>query len=135
MANEDIVDIPPNRTLIATRLTIDVPIKPQVVQGLQTIDEVFDHYNPYIKFEFENEAGKKSIETLKFKKTDDFSLNHLVSGSTFLRARLVKKDMYLTIVKHLNSDKKLREMITDTRKRSTLMNMLDAIVSQLQPKK
>ena len=36
-ASEAFADIPQNRTLMAEKLTKDSPVKPEIVQGLQTV--------------------------------------------------------------------------------------------------
>ena len=41
-ASEAFGDIPQNRTLIAEKLTKDTPVKPEVVHGLQTVEQVFN---------------------------------------------------------------------------------------------
>ena len=48
-ANEAIADIPQNRTLIAQKLTADDPIKPELVEGLTTVEKVFEHFKPHVK--------------------------------------------------------------------------------------
>lgn len=56
-ASEAFADIPQNRTLMAEKLTKDAPVKPEVVHGLQTIDDVFNHYKPELNLDFEDADG------------------------------------------------------------------------------
>ena len=50
-ASEAFADIPQNRTLMAEKLTKDAPVKPEIVHGLQTVEQVFAHYKPNISVE------------------------------------------------------------------------------------
>ena len=40
-ANEAIAEIPQNRTLFAQKLTAEDPVKPELVEGLTTVEKVF----------------------------------------------------------------------------------------------
>ncbi len=41
-ASEAFVEIPQNRTLFIEKLTNEAPVKPQMTEGLKTVDEVFN---------------------------------------------------------------------------------------------
>ena len=45
-ANESIADIPSNRTLLVQKLTDEAPVSPETVYGLQTVEDVFEHFSP-----------------------------------------------------------------------------------------
>ena len=51
-ASEAILEIAPNRTLIAQKLSAENPVKPELVEGLNTLDKVFEHFKPTIKVDF-----------------------------------------------------------------------------------
>ena len=53
-ADEAISAIPQNRTLIAQKLTIDTPVKPELVEGITSIEKAFEHFKPEVKVNFEN---------------------------------------------------------------------------------
>lgn len=52
--SEAFADIPQNRTLLIEKLTDNDPIKPEIVMGLQTIEQVFDQFKPEKEVEFVN---------------------------------------------------------------------------------
>ena len=56
-ASEAFADIPQNRTLMAEKLTKDAPVKPEIVHGLQTVEQVFAHYKPDVSIDFEDAEG------------------------------------------------------------------------------
>ena len=43
-ASEAISEISQNRTLLIEQLTADAPFKPEIVEGLSSIDDVFNHF-------------------------------------------------------------------------------------------
>jgi hypothetical protein len=60
-AFEAFADIPQNRVLIAEKLTATPSMKPEIVEGLTTIEQVFEHFKP----KAEVNAKKHSVlETL-----------------------------------------------------------------------
>ena len=53
-ASEAILEIAQNRTLIAQKLTGQTPIRPEIVEGLSTVEQVFEHFKPVVKVIFED---------------------------------------------------------------------------------
>jgi hypothetical protein len=45
-AFEAFADIPQNRVLLAEKLTYDPPVKPEIIEGLTSIDDVFENFKP-----------------------------------------------------------------------------------------
>ncbi len=43
---EGFVEISPNKTLFIQKLTNDDPVTPEIVEGLQTVEQVFNHFKP-----------------------------------------------------------------------------------------
>ena len=64
--SESIVDIPQNKTLLIEKLTADPPIRPEVVEGLKTVGEVFAYFKPEQEVEFDTPEGSTISETLRF---------------------------------------------------------------------
>ena len=54
-ASEAFADIPQNRTLMMEKLTKDAPVKPQIVHGIQTIEQVFAEFKPEVEVEFDDD--------------------------------------------------------------------------------
>ena len=83
-ADEAISAIPQNRTLIAQKLTIDTPVKPELVEGITSIEKAFEHFKPEVKVNFENAEGATKTEALKFKNLGDFGVKGITSSKHFL---------------------------------------------------
>ena len=50
---EGFVEISPNKTLFIKKLTQDDPIRPQIVEDLQRVEDVFAHFNPNVDVELD----------------------------------------------------------------------------------
>ena len=74
-ASEAISEIQQNRTLLIEKLSAEPPVKPEVVQGLTKIDEVFDHFKPQLGVEFQDSEGVSRQETLRFGNLADIGCN------------------------------------------------------------
>ncbi|MEO8961049.1 MAG: hypothetical protein ABI325_04155, partial [Ginsengibacter sp.] len=63
---EGFVEISPNKTLYVQKLTYDDPIKPEIVEDLQKIEDVFAHFKPEVDVELNKEDGSTVKENFKF---------------------------------------------------------------------
>ena len=63
-ASEAIGNIPQNRTLFVGKLTDEDPIAPETVEGLKTIDDVYEKFQPNVDVEFETVDGETVKENL-----------------------------------------------------------------------
>ncbi|HRN49132.1 MAG TPA: hypothetical protein PK110_04485 [Niabella sp.] len=134
-ASEAFADIPQNRTLMAEKLTKDAPVKPEVVHGLQTIDDVFNHYKPELNLDFEDENGASKKETLSFHGLSDFGVKGIINQSDFLKNNATQKDEYLKVIKQLKSNKILKAALTDPDAKQALLDAIQGMISELQNNK
>lgn len=130
-ASEAISEIPQNRTLMVQKLTTDAPIKPKMVEGLQTIEQVFAHYKPTIKIDFENSEGGTQTETLAFQNLGDFGTKGITAQSQFLTDLEVEKEQYQKIIKQLKTNKILRGALENPEAKEALLNIIDDLISEL----
>ncbi|MGE4513171.1 hypothetical protein SAMN05421846_101302 [Chryseobacterium taeanense] len=134
-ANEAIVEIPQNRTLFAQKLTADDPVKPELVEGLNTVEKVFEHYKPEVKADFEDANGTVKMETLKFKNLGDFGTKGITGQSSFLSGLETEKDQYQKIVKQLRTNKILKAALADPDARKTLYDIINVLIKELEENK
>ena len=125
---EGILEIPQNRTLIAQKLTLNTPVRPEVVTGLKNMDEVFEHFDPKVNVAFEDENGQIKREELKFKNVGDFSINGIVAQSSFLDDVRTKQEQYQKIIKQLKTNKVLKLALQDPEAKKSL---IERIVTRL----
>lgn len=134
-AFEAFADIPQNRVLMAEKLTADAPIKPEVIEGLTTVEQVFEHFKPNIEMDFETEDGATKKETLRFSNLGDFGVKGITGQSEFLGELTMKKEQFQKIIKQLKTNKLLKQALANPETKEHLINSLHALIKELeQPK-
>jgi hypothetical protein len=131
-ANEAVVDISHNRTLFVEQFTSLVPLKPEMVKGLTTIAQVFNHFKPSIALEFIDSLGKPVNEKLCFNQLSDFGLKGLEKQSAFLSELAIEKEQYLRIMMQLKTNKLLMTALSDTSAKKALLSSLQAMLNELE---
>lgn len=131
-AFEAFADIPQNRVLLAEKLTYDPPVKPEIVEGLTSIDEVFAHYKPRIDMAFESEDGGTRRETLHFKGLADFGVKGITAQSEFLSDLSVRQAQYQKIIKQLKTNKLLKQALTNPETKEHVVKALQSLIQELE---
>jgi hypothetical protein len=134
-ASEAIFEIPQNRTLIAQKLTPNSPVKPELVEGVTSVEQVFEHFKPEIKVNFENAEGSTKPETLKFSNLGDFGVKGITAQSNFLSALETEKDQYQKIIRQLKTNKILKAALEDNEAKEALLASLNSLISELDQNK
>lgn len=134
-ASEAFADIPQNRTLMAEKLTKDAPVKPEIVHGLQTVEQVFEHYKPEVSLDFEDADGVTQKETLSFKNLGDFGVKGITEQSEFLKDNASQKEEYHKIIKQLKSNKILKTALSDPDAKKALLDAIQGMIAELNNNK
>ena len=134
-ANEALNDIPQNRTLIAGKLTPNAPVKPEVVEGLRTVDDVFEYFTPELKIPFEDKNGGTVNETIRFNTLGDFGKKGIISSSSFLKQLEIESDQYRNIIKQLKTNKILKAALEDAEAKKSLVDTIDALIEEIKTNK
>ncbi|TWP24070.1 hypothetical protein ETU08_06815 [Apibacter muscae] len=133
-ANEAILEIAQNRTLIAQKLTGNPPVKPEIVEGLNTVEQVFEHFKPEVKVNFEDAEGATKFEELKFKNLGDFGIKGITAQSNFLTDLKMEKEQYQKIIKQLKTNKILKAALEDPDAKEALMESIEGLINELNQK-
>ncbi|MEO5684608.1 MAG: hypothetical protein ABIQ88_18345 [Chitinophagaceae bacterium] len=134
-AFEAFADIPQNRVLMAEKLTVKTPVRPEIVEGLTNIEMVFDKFKPEVDAEFEDEEGISKKEVLRFKSLGDFGIKGITAQSNFISDLAMKKDQYQKIIKQLKNNKNLQKALKNKDTKDAFINALHALIKELeQPK-
>ncbi len=131
-ASEAISEISQNRTLIVEQLTADPPTKPEMVQGLKTVEEVFEHYKPKVEVEFEQEDGSEVKEALNFNNIGDFGKKGVIAQSNFLQDLQRQQENYQQFIKYLRSNKILQKMLADPEAKVAYLAALQSMIDELE---
>lgn len=134
-AFEAFADIPQNRVLMAEKLTADAPVKPEVVEGLTTVEQVFGYFKPDIEMDFETEDGATKKETLRFSNLGDFGIKGITAQSDFLGELTMKKEQFQKIIKQLKANKLLKQALSSPETKANLISSLHALIKELEQSK
>jgi hypothetical protein len=134
-ANEAIIEISHNRTLFAEKLTQQTPVKPEIVQGLTTVEDVFENYKPSVNMLFHDAEGRTVPEKLEFHNLGDFGVKGITAQSNFLDNLSTEKEQYLKIMKHLKTNKVLKSALADPAARQALLTSVKALLADLNNNK
>ncbi|HTE09219.1 MAG TPA: hypothetical protein VK628_10635 [Flavitalea sp.] len=128
---EGFVEISPNKTLFIQKLTKEDPISPEIVQGLQTVEQVFDHFKPNCDVELDKEDGSSVKENFKFSGLGDFDIKNITTRSEYLKNLNVENEAYLKTIKQLRTNKSLKNVIENPETRAAFISALNALVKEL----
>ena len=131
-ANESIADIPSNRTLMVQKLTDEAPVTPEAVEGLQTVEEVFEHFKPTVELELQDEAGNEIKEKVEFKNLADFAAKSLQEGSELMNRLNTEKEQNIKIAKQAASNKLLAKILANPESKEALMKVLEGSLEELE---
>lgn len=132
---EAFADIPQNRVLLAEKLTVDPPSRPEIVEGLTSIEEVFTKFKPQVGMEFETEEGTMRKETLGFENLGNFGVKGITAQSAFLGELTMKREQYQKIIRQLKTNKLLKKALTDKQDKNSIINALQALIKELEEAK
>jgi len=129
---ESVLEIPQNKTLIAQKLTPNTPARPEIVTGLETMDEVFEHFDPKVKVAFEDNNGHITREELAFKNVGDFSIKGLTAQSPFLLDLKTKNEQYQKMIKQLKTNKVLKLALQDPEAKQSIINAIETLIKEIE---
>jgi predicted component of type VI protein secretion system len=134
-ANEAMSELPQNRTLMIEKLTKEAPVKPDIAEGLKSVDEVFEHYSPGAEVDFHDSDGGTHKETLRFRNLGDFSIKGITNQSEFLKELTAQKEQNQKIIKQLKSNKLLQKALENDEYKAALLNAINALIKELKDNK
>ncbi|MDR2275060.1 MAG: hypothetical protein LBF27_29390 [Sphingobacterium sp.] len=133
--SESIVDISFNKTMFIQKLTDNEPLRPEKVEGLKKVEDVFAHFKPNVDVSFEDEEGAAINENLKFQNLGDFSAKNLTLQSDFLSNISIQKDLSASVIKQLKSNKTLKSAIENAETKEAFINVLKNFIAELEANK
>lgn len=125
--------LPQNRTLYADQFTDEAPVdKPTVFQA-KSMKDVFEHYQPKVEdIELNTEDGNSTFENFEFRQIKDFEDDQLIAQSKLMSEEKSKVDGYNSIIRQLEKNKTLRNVIKNDDARKNLKDALKALLAELE---
>jgi len=133
-ASEAISNIPSNRTLLIQKLTNETPVSPEAVYKLETVEQVFEKFQPKVEIEFQDESGADVKETINFKNLGDFNPKAILENSQFLNKLNVEKEQNTKITRQLTSNRALKKALDNPDTRAAIIETLEASLAELTQK-
>lgn len=130
--SEAFVDISPNKTLFVQQLTDQEPVKPEIAEGLKTVEDVFKHFKPKVDVSFDKKDGSTANETLHFNSLSDYTVKSMVQQSNQLRDLNVESEMYLNIIRQLKTNKTLKATLENPDTRQAFAAALENLAKELK---
>ena len=131
-AFEAFADIPQNRVLLADKLTFDPAVKPDIVEGLTSIEDIFEHFKPKVEMTFETEEGGMRRETLHFKGLSDFGAKGIIAQSEYLGDVNMQQLQYQKIIKQLKTNKLLKQALANPETKDHIIKALQSLIQELE---
>ncbi|MBM6845080.1 hypothetical protein [Phocaeicola plebeius] len=130
-ANESIAEIPSNRTLIVQKLTDEDPSAPECVYGLQTVEDVFQRFEPTVELEHTDAEGQEVKETMTFRNLGDFGANKIKENSEFLSELDIEREQSIKIARQLTSNRALQKVIENPETRNALADVIESTIQEI----
>jgi hypothetical protein len=130
--SEAISDIANNKTLLVQRLTVSDTFSPEIVTGLKTVDEVFEHFKPEQTIDFETKEGAVNKESFQFGNLGDFGVKKVVEKSPYLKDLNSDIEQYTKIAKQFKSNKVLQSIAANPEMNQALIDTLSALLVELK---
>lgn len=132
-AVDGIIEFPQNRTLYVDQFTDMAPIRPGEVFQPETMEDVFEHYQPEKRnVQMLDLEGRPVKENFKFNAIKDFDDKELIKHSAYLGQQKATMDSYKTIEQQLIKNKVLRRAFEDEESRKHLVAALQALLAELE---
>ena len=132
-AVDGIIEFPQNKTLYVDQFTDMAPVKPGEVFQPETMEDVFEHYQPEKRnVQMLDLEGRPVKENFKFNAIKDFDDKELIKQSAYLGQQKAAMDSYKTIEQQMIKNKVLRRAFEDEESRKHLVVALQALLAELE---
>ena len=128
-ANESIAEIPSNRTLIVQKLTDEAPA--ESVYGLETIEDVFQRFEPTVDLCHVDAEGNEIKEIMTFTGLGDFGAKKIKEKSDFLSKLDIEKEQGVRITRQLTSNRALQKALENPEVKNAIMDVIESSIEEI----
>ena len=133
---DGIIEFPQNKTLYVEQFTAMAPVKPGEVFQPETMEDVFNYYQPGKRnVQMRDLEGRPIKEDFKFGAIKDFDDKELIGRSPFLGRQKSTMEAYKNIEQQLIKNKLLRRAFEEGESRKHLVAALQALLAELENNK
>ena len=131
-SSESISNIPSNRTLLIQKLTNEVPVTPEAIYNLKTVDDVFEKFAPKVNLAFQDENGASIREEMSFINLGDFGSKSIKANSDFLNRLDIEKKQNIKIARQLSSNRALKKALETPETKDAIIELLEASLKEIE---
>lgn len=121
-----------NKTLYVTKLTDVVLPGEEKVEGLESVQDVFDHFKPESGATLYDQAGMPSYENFQYRRLGDFTQQGLIDQSPLLRELQSRKNDLQKINMHLRSNKLLQAAVQNPQAKLVVLDMIQQMLDEIE---
>lgn len=119
-----------NKTAIISKFTAD-SMSQAPVEGIQKLQDAFDHFQPQVEVSHTTEDGQEVNETLNFTSMSAFTVKGMIEQSGYLQELKGKEDDYQTLIKRLMTNKVFQKLLADPVGKAAFVEALNAMIAEL----
>ncbi|WP_428658414.1 hypothetical protein [Runella sp.] len=120
-----------NKTAIISKFTAD-SMSQAPVEGIQKLQDAFDHFQPQVDVSHTTEDGQEVNETLNFTSVSAFTVKGMIEQSGFLQELKGKEDDFQTMIKRLMTNKPFQKLLADPAGKAAFVEALNAMIQELE---
>lgn len=132
-------DVPPslspislNKTLYVAKLSDDYSPTPEAVPGLESVEDVMEHFKPEVGVMLEDQDGATSYENFQFRQMGDFSREGLVDQSELMRNLNSKITDLRKMDMQLRSNKLLQNALLNPQAKQIILEMIQQMLDEIE---
>lgn len=126
-----IPQIPFNRTLFIQQFTDEAPSDVEFVEECQTMQDIFDKFQPGKTIELKNEEGVGEEVALKFSSMMDFGREGIIRQSELLNRISSRQKMFENFMEKL-TDQQLYILLSHPEEKAAYLAVLQSMIDELE---
>lgn len=120
-----------NKTLYVAKFTDELPMQPEAVPELESVEDVMDHFKPEVTVMLEDGDGQQMAETFKFTRLGDFTPEGIVDQSLYLQELTNQMNDLQRINHQLRSNRMLQYALQNQQAKSTMLAMIQQMIDEI----
>ncbi|GAB3709617.1 hypothetical protein GCM10027592_45900 [Spirosoma flavus] len=121
-----------NKTLYVAKLSDEFSTTPEAVPGLESVEEVMEHFKPEVGVTLYDEQGAPNYETFQFRQMGDFTRDGLVEQSELMRDLNHKILDLQKIDMQLRSNKLLHNALLNAQAKQAMLEMIQQMLDEIE---
>lgn len=118
--------------MIVQKLTDEAPSAPESVYGLETIEDVFQRFEPTVDLNHVDAEGNEVKEIMTFTGLGDFGAKKIKENSDFLSKLDIEKEQGVRIARQLTSNRALQKALEQSDTKQAMIDILELSLGEIK---